>query len=211
MKTFKIAVIGGTGKSGSYLVKRLLENQHSLKILVRNPDHKIPDHPLVEIVTGDARDYETIGSLLSNCKAVLSTLGQPKGEPSIFSTATKNVIRAMRNLGVDRYIVTTGLNVDTPFDQKDSKVRFATDWMYANYPETTKDKQLEYEVLSQSGIRWTLVRLPRILQTDSHFPVTTSLENCPGESISALDLADFLISQLTDDSFTGKSPFLANV
>ncbi|UWX54956.1 hypothetical protein NYZ99_19880 [Maribacter litopenaei] len=33
----KIAVIGGTGKSGTYLVKRLLDLETPLKLLLRNP------------------------------------------------------------------------------------------------------------------------------------------------------------------------------
>lgn len=211
MKTNKIAVIGGTGKSGKYLLNRLIENQYKLKILVRNPQDLTVDHSFVETVKGDARDYESILLLVSGCDAVISTLGQPKGEPSIFSQATKNVVRAMLKWGIDRYIVTTGLSVNTSFDQKDPKVRFATDWMYDHYPETTRDKQVEYDYLSKSKIEWTSVRLPLIVQTEEKFPIEVNLGNCPGEKISSTDLADFLIVQLSDRTYIRKSPFLSNI
>lgn len=42
----------------------------------------------------------------------------------------------------------------------------ATDWMYQNYPETTKDKQTEYNPLSESNLDWTLVRLPLVDRTN---------------------------------------------
>lgn len=210
MNTHKIAVIGGTGKSGTYLVKELLQRGYSIKLLHRNPSSLSISNPLIEIVSGDARNSEAIDRLLTDCQSVISTLGQPKGETSIFSRATENVLNAMKKHGIKRYIVTTGLNVDAPGDHKNEKVRFATAWMYQNYPETTKDKQIEFESLLESDLDWTMVRLPMIVQTDEFFPVKVSLEDCPGESISAGDLARFLADQLSDEKYIRKSPFLAN-
>lgn len=210
MNTYKIAVIGGTGKSGTYLVKELLQQGYSIKLLHRNPSSLSISNSLVELVSGDARNSEAIETLLSDCRAVISTLGQPIGEPTIFSQATENILQAMAKHGIRRYIVTTGLNVDAPGDHKNEKVRFATDWMYQNYPKITKDKQVEFECLSKSNLDWTLVRLPMIIQTDESFPVKVSLEDCPGESISASDLARFLVDQLSDEEYIRKSPFIAN-
>ncbi|MNR51317.1 hypothetical protein D3C85_1709740 [compost metagenome] len=102
------------------------------------------------------------------------------------------------------------MNVDAIGDHKNEKVRFATDWMYQNYPKTTKDRQLEYELLSGSEIDWTLVRLPMIIQTEKRFPMEVSLTDCPGENISATDLAHFLANQLLSDEYIRKSPFIAN-
>ncbi|WP_300660995.1 NAD(P)H-binding protein [Fluviicola sp.] len=210
MNKYKIAVIGGTGKSGTYLVNELLKQGYSIKLLHRNPSSLSISDPLIELVSGDARNSDAMETLLSDCNAVVSTLGQPKGEPTIFSQATENILQAMIKHGIRRYIVTTGLNVDVPGDHKNEKVRFATDWMYQNYPETTKDKQVEFECLSKSNLDWTLVRLPMIIQTDDSFPVAVSLEDCPGEQISASDLARFLIDQLSDEKYIRKSPFIAN-
>jgi putative NADH-flavin reductase len=212
MKQFtKIAIIGGTGKSGKYLVKLLLEQGFELKILLRSPEQFQIQSSSIEIVKGDARNYESIRMLAEGCHAIISTLGQPKGEPSIFSQATKNVIRAMKEYSIFRYILITGLNVDTHDDKKSSKTQWATDWMKTNYPETTLDKQAEYEILLQSDVQWTLVRLPLIEQTDERAKILTSYEDCPGEKISAMDLAYFLLEQLDDDSNIKKSPFIANI
>jgi putative NADH-flavin reductase len=162
----KIAIIGGTGKLGKYLVKELLHRGINFKLLLRNPDKLEIKNPLIEIIKGDARKYSDIYPLLNGCSAVISTLGQPKGEPSIFSAATKNIVKAMNEYGIKRYILTTGLNVDTPFDKKSTKTKFGTDWMKTNYPETTFDKQEEYYILANSTLDWTMVRLPLIELTD---------------------------------------------
>ncbi|WP_343633704.1 NAD(P)H-binding protein [Fluviicola sp.] len=210
MKQDKIAVIGGTGKSGTYLVQELMRRSIPVKLLLRTSSSFETDNPLIEIVRGDARDYEAIHKLLEGCIAVISTLGQPKGERSIFSDATGNILRAMKAHGINRYLVTTGLNVNAPGDAKNEQTRMATEWMYQNFPETTKDKQAEYELLAGSNADWTMVRLPRIIQTEEHFPVKVDLKDCPGEKISAADLACFLADQLSGEEYIRKSPFLAN-
>ncbi len=208
----KVAVIGGTGKSGKYLVEQLLSQCIHFKILIRNPEKFEINNPLIEIVKGDAGDYESVRFLVEGCQAVISTLGlgQPASETSIFTKATKNVIRAMNECNIKRYISTTGLNVDTPFDKKSLQTKFATDWMKTNYPETTIDKQTEYTLLSESNVNWTLVRLPLIEQTDVESEIKVSLEDCPGNKISATSLANFLIGQLSDNAFVNKSPFIVN-
>lgn len=207
----KVAVIGGNGKAGKYIVKNLLAQGFSIKILLRYPEKFQIKDPLIEIVKGDARDLIAIRQLLKDCQAIISAVGQPVGEPSVFSQVTRNIIQVMQEYKLRRYLLLTGLNVDTPFDQKSPKTKFGTDWMKANYPLTTADKQVEYETLVESDIDWTLVRLPMIEQTDSINEVNVDLEDCPGDQISATDLALFLIRQLTNQTYIKKAPFISSV
>jgi|SRR5450432_597515 len=206
-----IAVLGGTGKSGQYLIRQLLGRGFSVKMLLRDPLKLQIKSPFIEIVPGNARDPKAIHSLISGSQAVISTLGQPVGEPSIFSDATRNVLRAMNDFQIKRYILTTGINVDTPQDRKSGYTASATEWMKANYPKTTADKQAEWELLEASTLEWTLVRLPLIELTNDSPELKKSLFDCPGEKISATSLAVFLVDQLSDKTYLMKSPFIATV
>jgi putative NADH-flavin reductase len=206
----KIAVIGGTGKAGNYLVKELLRQGFRLKLLLRNPENFHMDSPLIELVSGDARNYEAIQILLEGCGAVVSAVGYREGEPVIFSQATQHVLRAMEEWGISRYLSLTGLNVDTPSDQKNPKVQAATEWMKTNYPKTTVDKQIEYQLLTESAVGWTLVRLPWIHLTDSQEDVTVNLVDCPGDGVSAGALARFIAMQLSDKTYLRQAPFVYN-
>ncbi|WP_116787108.1 NAD(P)-dependent oxidoreductase [Flavobacterium psychrotrophum] len=209
----KIAVIGGTGKSGQYLVKNLLQKGYSIKMLVRNPQHLKPFMDSAEIITGDVTEYQSIYDTLSGCCAIISTLGLglPPSEPTIFSHSAQNIIKAANILGINRYIVTTGLNVSTPDDDKTAGTQMATDWMYTNYPISTHDKQEEYELLINSNLNFTMVRLPLIELTDDLADVSINLKDCPGNAISATTLASFLVSQLNDTSYHRKAPFVFNI
>lgn len=196
MKNLTVAVIGGTGKSGRYVVQQLRQQSYHLRLLTR-------PH-------GDARDFDAVSNIIRGCQVVVSTLGQPKGEPSIFSDATRNVIRAMELHGVDRYIVTTGLSVNTAADSKNPQVQFATNWMYEHYPETTVDKQQEYQILLNTDIYWTMIRLPMIKETTESFGYKANLYDCAGQSISATDLGRFIIQEIEAPAFVKKAPFLYN-
>jgi nucleoside-diphosphate-sugar epimerase len=206
----RVAVIGGTGKSGKYLVKQLLKQNFGIKLLHRKPKTLDIANPLIEVVKGDARDYAAIHSLLAGCDAVLSCLSQPVGEPTIFSDATRNLLKAMAAHKINKYITTAGLNVDTPLDQKNEQTQFGTNWMYENFPTTTADRQMEYQLLADSNTDWTMVRLPLITQTDNTSEITVSLIDCPGDNISATNLALFMIAQMNNVEFVKQAPFIAD-
>ncbi len=206
----KIAVIGGTGKAGKYLINQLVSQGFQVKVLVRNPDKLKPDHPFVEKVTGNAINYESVLSLFQGCDAVISTLGQTKGESPVFNQSARNIIQSMNSLNISRYIVITGLTIDTPFDKKSFRTRLLSKIMKISFPAIIADKQKEYSLLSESSLDWTIVRLPLIEQTDSKGTVKQSLTDCPGKKISTTDLARFLIDQLSDDRYIRKAPFISN-
>ncbi len=206
----KIAVIGGTGKSGKYLVTELLNQGFRFKMLLRNPENFQLSHSSIEIIKGNAADYDDVRLLLTGCQAIISTIGQHGNELPVFSRATNTVLRAMNEHSIHRYIVTTGLSVDASSDKKSAPTLAGTNWMKTNYPATTADKQAEYDMLVNSNSNWTLIRLPLIEQTAIRTDINISLQDCPGDKISAANLAGFLINQLYDDTYIKQAPFIAN-
>ena len=220
-QNIKIAILGGGGRTGKYLVNYLLSKGYQLKILLRNIQ-KIEEvsidevslilkNPGVEIVKGDVVVYEDIRKLLSGCQAVISTIGQRPGEPMVASTGTEHVLRAMTEFDIYRYIGVAGLNVDTPFDKKSEKTKAATKWMKENFPAIHEDRAKAYRILSKNKLDWTLVRLPMIAYTGKNFPTGSNTEDCSGQVISAADIAVFLEEQLTDKRYIRKAPFLYNL
>ena len=219
-KKIKIAVIGGGGRTGKYLVSQLLNQGFQLKLLLRNPENTSSNISLensnVEIIHGDVLDINAVRLLLSGCQAVISTVGQWKDEPLVASLATANILKVMdenevKGFNLKRYILMAGLNVDTPFDRKSAETKMATEWMKTNFPEIHADRQKAYEILSGSNTDWTLVRVPYIEFTEERSKIGVNLEDSPGKKISAADIAGFLIGQLDDKTYIRKAPFIAKV
>ena len=216
----KIAVIGGGGRTGKYLVSQLLNQGFYLKLLLRNPEtfqqNFSIDNPLIEIIKGDVLDYHAVTLLIEGCDAIISTVGQRMNEPLVASQASINILNAIeenrkKGFVTKRYILVAGLNVDTPFDKKSPETIMATEWMKSNFPEIHADRQKSYEVLSESNVDWTLVRVPYIEFSDERSETGVSLEDSPGKKISAADIAGFLVEQLNDETYIRKAPFIANI
>lgn len=207
----KVAVLGGGGRTGKYLVKQLLKNGFSVKLLLRNPDNFTIQNSKIEIIKGDALSEESVSLLLGDCQAVINTIGQRMGEPMVASRATKNVLNAMDAYGIQRYLLLAGLNIDTPFDKKSPKTIMATDWMKTNFPEIQKDRQFTYDLLSSSKIDWTQVRVPLIVFSDESNEISVNLEDCLGDKITALDISKFLVKEMVESNYIRQSPFISAI
>lgn len=68
----KIGVIGGTGKSGKYLVKQLLKEGYKIKLLVRPSSNFKIDTAQIETVKGDVTDFESVKKLVEGCQALIT-------------------------------------------------------------------------------------------------------------------------------------------
>lgn len=207
----RIAILGGGGRTGKYILTQLLSQGYSVKLLLRNHENFQLENPFIEIVKGDAIDPEAILSLVKGCQVVISTVGQRKDEPLVASQATINILKAMTEYGIKRYILVAGLNVDTPFDKKSPETITASEWMKMTFPVIHADRQKTYSILSTSDVNWTLVRVPFIEFSDTKGKTLVSLEDCRGVKVSAADIATFVVEQLSEDTYIKKSPFIANV
>ena len=216
-QNIKIAVLGGGGRTGKYLVSHLIDRGYKLKILLRNlpalddPFSSVLASSQIEIVWGDAVNYEDIYKLLSDCQVAISTVGQRHGEPMVASTGTENILKVMDQYDMKRYILVGGINIDTPFDRKSDQTKAATEWMKNSFPAIHEDRAKSYDILAKSNLDWTLVRLPMIEYTDEIFPVEANLEDCRGTKISTKNIAFFLEELIADKTYIKKAPFLYEV
>ena len=68
----KVALIGGTGYVGSYIIDELIENNFTPRILVRKESHsKVIQPDKCEMINGDVEDEDALRETLSGCDAVI--------------------------------------------------------------------------------------------------------------------------------------------
>jgi putative NADH-flavin reductase len=210
-RSIKIAVVGATGKAGRYVIKHLIDQDFNVRVLVRNPNKLGITNQHLEMIVGNVLDYESVYSLLDGCNVVISTLGQTKGEDPVFSLAAKNIIKAMQSLNIVRYIVLTGLTLDTPSDKKGFSTWMRSLAMRLLFKSIIVDKQEEYILLNHSNLNWTIVRVPFIEISDERKEVKANLLDCHGSKISSTSLAEFLVGQIEDQNYLRKAPFIWNI
>ena len=204
-----IAVLGGGGRTGKFLVAKLIDQGYRLKVLLRSLENFEVHHSSVETIKGDAIDPKAVHALVKNSHAVISTVGQRKNEPLVAHAATANILKAMEHHKIRRYLLVGGVNIETPYDKKGAPTLAATEWMKANFPSIQEDRQKAYSALLESPLDWTLIRVPMIEFTEAGGNLMVNREDCLGTKITAGAIVDFLIQQLSDDQFYRQAPFIS--
>lgn len=209
-KNLKIAIIGGTGKAGGYVVKQLLSKGFRIKMLVRNSKNNSFENDNIEIINGDVKNYYDVHSLFEDCSAVISTLGQDFNAKPMFNLATKNIIKAMNVHRIKRYIMIAGIAINHPNDTKNFKIKLTSNIMKFLFKGTVYDKQKAFNLLSKSNLDWTVVRVPMIKLNNVSEKINTNLTDCKGTKINSSDLAKFIVNQINSDNYINKAPFVFN-
>lgn len=207
----RIFVIGATGATGQQIVERGLTQGHDITALVRNPDKFEMKHESLHVVKGDILDRGSLDAVQQQ-DAVISSLGTRKIslEPvTLLSEGTKNLVRAMEQHGVKRLICITGLGAG------DSKGHGGFLYDRLILPLILRriydDKNRQEAEVRQSNLDWTIVR-PAALTDDpaiGDYRVMTDLTGVTAGNISRVDVADFVLGQLTDDHYLYQTPLIS--
>jgi putative NADH-flavin reductase len=208
---WRILIVGATGGTGSQLVSQALDRGHKVTAFARAPARVRTLHERLTIAQGDVLDYRSLGTAVVGQGAVLSALGHKRWfyPNRILSTGTRNLVRAMEAHGVRRLVCETALGVG------DSRGRaglyytlFVAPFILPFY---FRDKERQEEIIRGSSLDWVIVR-PGLLTNGRrrrryrHGPnVGHWLWTC---RISRADVADFMLRQLTDDSYLRSAPGL---
>ncbi|HDR7261428.1 MULTISPECIES: SDR family oxidoreductase [Bacillus] len=208
--TNKIAILGANGKAGKILVNEALEKGYQVKILTRNSTNTEKINENIETIIGDARNFSTIQDLLQGCSAVINAVGQPKNESYIFSTVTKHIIEAMKESKIKRYILISGGSLNVTGDQKGIVNKIGATLFKLFLPKMMQDKYKELQIIQNSEVDWTIVRLPFVIEGNGIGSIKESLVDMPGIKIQNGDIAPFVIKQINSDRYVGKCPFISN-
>jgi NADH dehydrogenase len=148
VKIMRVAVFGGTGFVGSYLVDALVAAGHHPVLLVREGNEdRVTQPDSCTIVNGDIKDGDAIQSTLDGTDAVIYNIGLLREFPDkgisfqyMHLDAVKYTIEAAQEAGVKRYLLMSANGV------KPGGTRY----------QTTKFEAEQY--LMSSGLGWTIFR-----------------------------------------------------
>jgi len=208
----KMTVLGGTGRIGRLVVEQALAKGHDVTLLVRDPQGLGPLGERVRVVAGQITDAPAVDEAIRGSEAVISALG-PTGKSSdqvvVLRDGMRAVIQAMGVNGVQRIVNLSGAAVDAPGDHKPRVDRLASRIVRLLSGHVVAAKQAEFDELVGSDLEWIAVRPP--LVTDGpHTGRYRAGANVlhPAARISRADIADFMLVQATQPTFTRSAPFI---
>jgi len=205
----KVLIIGATGATGQVLMREALAQGHEVTALARNPSAVAPEDPRLRVLQGNALDVSSVEAAVAGQEAVLSALGTRSSRPTtLFSESTQNVISAMNKHGVRRLVCITGIGAG------DSKghVGFLYDRIMLPFivKNIYEDKTRQEEAIKQSDLDWVIVRPARLTDEPAKGEYKVFLGGSyTAKTISRADVANFMLAQLTDDTYVGKTPVIS--
>ncbi len=206
----KVLVIGAAGKLGIEVVQRASAAGHTVTAFVHNAsEYQSPAG--VRVFEGDATNATTISSAVGGQDAVLDALGgkTPYKATDLEATAATNITSAMEASGVRRLVVTSMLG------EGDSQTNAPFLYQHLMLPTflhgAAPDKANMESTVRNSSLDWIILR-PAIL-TDGDATGNIRVFD-PGTSdkahkISRADVAQFMVDQLSSDTYLGKAVTLA--
>jgi putative NADH-flavin reductase len=201
----KITVFGATGGVGGHVVRQALDAGHQVTAVVRDAARLSLDHASLTVVA--APDL-TAFTALDPCDAVLSGIG-PRGRKDgpVAATATRAILHAMRDAGVQRIVAVSAAPVGPVADDETFlNRRVLLPFISAVLRDVYADLAAMEEALRSSGAEWTAVRPPKLVDK----PVTGQYRQVVGGSprggysISRADTAHAMLAALDDPATIGQ-------
>jgi nucleoside-diphosphate-sugar epimerase len=204
----RVLIIGATGGTGRQLLVQALEHGLLVTALVRDPSKLSLEHPRLTVLRGDVLDYSAVENAVRNQDAVISALGHKRffGPTRILSEGSRNLLRAMETYGVRRFVCETSLGIG------DSVGRMGLYYSFFVIPVVLPfyfwDKTQQEQSIAASRVEWVIVRPAALTNADGR-GVCRHGSNIGSffwtARIARADVANFMLKQLTDDSYLGRS------
>lgn len=204
-----LLIFGASGGTGRELVRQALAQGHSVTSFVRDPAKFTIKHHNLKIAQGNVADATAIERAVRDQDGVLCALGSATifGRNPALAEGVRRIIHSMRRAGVCRFIYLSAMAVREGRSQAGFLGRYIIAPLILR--NVAADHEASEEIIKQSSLDWVIARPPRLTngertgayRSGEHVEVRSIVP-----SISRADVADFMLKQLTDDTFLHKTP-----
>jgi putative NADH-flavin reductase len=212
----KVVVFGANGPTGRLLTTQALAEGHQVTAFTRHPETFPIEHEHLRVTHGDVVDQASVDAAVAGQDAVLSTLGVPYSRKpiSVFSEGTAHIVQAMQHHGVRRLVCVTSSALDPHDDIEGGLVfRKVLQPLFIGVVGKTlyADQRRMEAVVMNSDLDWTIVRPSGLFVSPGVTDYQTGERHLRGRFTSRVDLADFMLRQLTDSRYVHKAAALTTV
>src|ERR1035441_7806975 len=210
----KVAIFGASGATGRLLTERSLAAGYEVTALLRTPA-AFPFGDRVRVVEGNAFDAAAVQRTVEGAEVVLSALGaRSLKKEDVLERAIPLIVEAMRAVGVRRIIAlgSAGALPDSLKKQPAWRRWFVQNIVYNTFLKWPVASQIsQWKTLSASGLDWTMVMPPMLLNSPGRGKYRIDNEALPphGSRISREDVADFMMQQIGNPQWVGKGVYIA--
>ncbi len=205
----RVAIFGGTGGVGRWLMSIARENGDHVKVLVRDRRKLPPDLGAIGVVMGSVFDQEAVDTTVGGCDVVFSALGADGlGPTSVYSHGMANIIAAMRKSTATRLLAITSAGVE---DDPNMAFFARRIFMPLVLKNPLADMRIMEREIQETNFVWTIVRPGRLTEGPRTGLYRANDRYLPekGREISRADVADFMHRVVADERTIRKVVALA--
>lgn len=208
----ELIIFGATGMVGKQLVQQALFKDHHVKAFGRNvytTDYLQTEN--LKLVQGALFDEGEVFNAIKGCDAVLSAIGgSMDGTDKTRTLGMKNIIKQMQKAGVKRIIAIGGMGV---LNADESSLLLEKDDYPAEYLPVGLEHKKAYETLKESGLNWTFVCPPNIIDAGPTGHYITKANYVPEPNnykINAGDLSMFMLNEMEKNEYVQQRVGISN-
>lgn len=198
----KIALFGGTGRTGHYILDAALADGHAVTVLARNPSKLPPGKYRLTIQLGDVTDGDNVDDTIFGQDVVISALGlTDNAKPHALSIGIANIIRAMRTHSRSRIVVVAGGGILD--DPENGGLRIDSPQYPAKFRPYGEEHRRVYDLLQATNLDWTLVCPPSMRDEAPTGKVRVAVDRMPpdGKAVTYADVARFTYGLLSSGEY----------
>lgn len=196
----KILILGMTGRVGSEIAARALNDKNHVTALVRNPEKITIEDDNLSIIKGDVLVKKDVELAMQGVDAVISALNTDGSDT--LSKSMPLIIDALNAEGIKR-IITIGTAGILQSRVEPELLRYQSSESKRKLTRAAEEHHKTYQLLEQSDLDWTVVcptYLPDGESTGAYREERNFLPE-EGKKITVGDTAEFAYSQLQNKEY----------
>lgn len=202
-----LVVFGAAGGVGRHAVRLAAERGHAVVAVARRASGQAG----VTDRVGDIRNAALVAEAVTGADAVLWCVGVTKGSGGDVGRAVlPGLVEAMGGAGARRFVGVSGAGTDLPGDRKGAGARFVSALTHRLARDLVEDKEGEHRILTASGLDWTQVRPPRLVDKPGtgSYRLTGEAPGLRAAPVTKADVALAMVELAEGREWLSAAPFI---
>jgi len=202
-----VLVFGASGKTGREVVRQALARGFNVSAFVRDTARLPLAHANLRLVKGEITDPRAVARAMEQQTCVISTLGVglPLRHDPIVIEGVRTIARASEHASVERLLYMSFIGVRESRDAAGFLLKQLAGTVLRH---EVADHEAKEAAVAESFVDWTIVRPPKLTngRLTASYRVGEDIQaRSPLPMMSRADVADFMLRQLSDQSFIRKA------
>lgn len=214
-----LLVLGGSGRTGTHVLRQAVERDHTVRALVRDPSTVTAPRG-VEIVRGTPSSIDDLRRAIEGAQAVAVALNnarasdnpwaRPTSPPAFMTDAVRRTLAVMQQHGISRIGIVSALGVGDSWPTVNPLFKAIV--KASNIRHGYRDHNGVDELVRATDLDWTLVRPVALTDKPPSGPLRAAEAGTqrPGLTVSRSEVARFLLDELEQSTWTRRAPLIWN-